>query len=201
MKVILIAAVSNLGGVGEVVDVKNGYAKNYLIPNKKAICFTVNNAKIFEQKKQEFEKANQSNLERANEVKAKVSGRDVIVIENASDDGRLYGSVSSTSIADRINKASGGSLISRSEIFLEKPIKEIGLYNILLTPHPEVSFKVRLIVSRSESEVESLLKQEKEKQRVEAKKSKESRDSKKSKNKESDESVKEEKEAEEAKSE
>ena len=161
MKIILISAISNLGKIGEVVEVKNGYAKNFLIPNKKAICFTVNNYKIFESKKHEFEQENQKNLEGASSVKDKISGKDVIIIENASDDGRLYGSVSSSVIAAKINEIVGGKFISRTDIFLKKPIKEIGIYSIKLTPHSEVSFDVRLIVSRSESEIAALLKAEK----------------------------------------
>lgn len=161
MKIILISAVSNLGKIGEVVEVKNGYAKNFLIPNKKAICFTVNNYKIFESKKHEFEQENQKNLEGASSVKDKIAGKDVIIIENASDDGRLYGSVNSSIIAAKINEIVGGKFISRTDIFLKKPIKEIGIYSIKLTPHSEVSFDVRLIVSRSESEIAALLKAEK----------------------------------------
>lgn len=161
MKIILISAVSNLGKIGEVVEVKNGYAKNFLIPNKKAICFTVNNYKIFESKKHEFEQENQKNLEGASSVKDKIAGKDVIIIENASDDGRLYGSVNSAIIATKINEIVGGKFISRTDIFLKKPIKEIGIYSIKLTPHSEVSFDVRLIVSRSESEIAALLKAEK----------------------------------------
>lgn len=161
MKIILISAVSNLGKIGEVVEVKNGYAKNFLIPNKKAICFTVNNYKVFESKKQEFEQENQKNLEGASDVKDKIAGKDVVIIENASDDGRLYGSVNSSVIAAKINEMVGGKFVSRADIFLKKPIKEIGIYSIKLTPHSEVSFDVRLIVSRSESEIAALLKAEK----------------------------------------
>jgi len=161
MKIILIAAVSNLGKIGDVVEVKNGYAKNFLIPNKRAICFTTNNYKIFETKKHEFEQANLQNFGVAGQVKEKIAGKDVIIIQNASDDGRLYGSVNSSTIAARLNEIVGQKAISRTDIFLKKPIKEIGIYEIKLTPHSEVSFDVRLIVSRSESEIAALLKAEK----------------------------------------
>ena len=161
MKIILISAISNLGKIGDVIEVKNGYAKNFLIPNKKAICFTVGNYKIFESRKHEFELENQKNLEGASKVKEKIFGKDVIIIENASDDGRLYGSVSSSDIANKINDMIGGKSISRADIFLKKPIKEIGVYEVKVAPHSEVGFDVRLIVTRSESEIEMLLKADK----------------------------------------
>lgn len=161
MKIILIASVSNLGKIGDVVAVKNGYAKNFLIPNKKAICFTTNNYKIFETKKHEFEQANLKNLDVAERVKVQVAGKDIVIIENASDDGRLYGSVNSASIAIKINEILGEKLVSRADIFLKKPIKEIGVYEVRLNLHSEIGFDVRLIVTRSESEIEALLKSEK----------------------------------------
>lgn len=161
MKVILIAAVSNLGKIGDVVEVKNGYAKNFLIPSKKAICFTANNNKIFETRKHEFEQANLKNLEVAGKVKAKIAGKDVVIIENASDDGRLYGSVNSAIIAAKINEIIGEKLVSRADIFLKKPIKEIGVYEVKINLHSEAAFDVRLIVTRSESEIEALLKADK----------------------------------------
>lgn len=157
MKIILISAVSKLGKIGDVVDVANGYAKNFLIPSKKAICFTPANYKIFESKKSEFEQANLANLDNASKVKAKIAGKDVIIIENASDDGRLYGSVNSSVIAAKINEIIGEKLVSRADVFLSKPIKEIGVYQVKLNPHSDVSLEVRAIVTRSESEVEALL--------------------------------------------
>jgi large subunit ribosomal protein L9 len=158
MKIILISAVSNLGKIGDVVEVKNGYAKNFLIPTKKAICFTINNYKIFEEKKHEFEQQNLNSLDSSNKVKAKISGKNVVVIENASDDGRLYGSVTSAVIATKINDMIKEKLVSRTDVFLKKPIKEIGVYEVKLNLHSEVSFDVCVIVTRSESEIEALLK-------------------------------------------
>lgn len=157
MKIILISTISGLGKIGDVVEVKNGYAKNFLIPTKKAICFTANSYKIFEARKQEFEQENQKNLEGASKVKQSVNGKDIVIIKNASDDGRLYGSVSSADIATKVNEIIGAKNVSRSDIFLKKPIKEIGVYQVKLAPHSEVSFEVRLIVTRSESEIEALL--------------------------------------------
>ena len=174
MKIILTAAVANLGKVGDVVEVKNGYAKNFLVPNKKAICFTVNNSKIFESKRKEFEQENQKDLEVASKVQEQLIGKDISIIENASDDGRLYGSVSSTVIANKINDLVKQKVASRVNVFLKKPIKEIGVYVAKLVLHSEVSIDVKLIVARTESEVASLIKadkkaSEKEEVKVEAK--------------------------------
>ncbi len=170
MKIILTAAVSNLGKVGDVVEVKNGYAKNFLIPNKKAICATSNNSKIFESKRQEFEQANDKDLAIAESVREKISGKDVIIIENASDDGRLYGSVNSSVIAIKINDIVKSKAASRVNVFLKKPIKDIGVYSVKLSLHSEVVIDLRLIVARSESEVAALLKAEKKsEERVETK--------------------------------
>lgn len=162
MKVILTAQVSKLGQIGEVVEVKNGYAKNFLVPTKKAIYFTPNNKKDFESRRAEFEKANNDNLAQAKKIKEKLAGKDVIVIESASDDGRLYGSVNSASIANKINEIIGSKVASRSNVFLKKPIKEIGLFFVKIDLHLEVEIEARVIVSRSESEVEALLKAAKE---------------------------------------
>jgi large subunit ribosomal protein L9 len=157
MKIILISDVFKLGRIGDIVVVANGYAKNFLIPAKKAISYTPANYKVFESKKSEFEQANLKNLDAASRAKAKISGKDLIIIENASDDGRLYGSVNSSLIAAKINEILGEKVISRSDVFLAKPIKEIGIYQVKLDLHSEVSFEVRAIVTRSESEAEALL--------------------------------------------
>lgn len=161
MKIILTSAISALGKIGDIIEVKSGYARNFLIPNRKAIPFTQNNAKIFESRRHEFELANKNGLEQAEKVKNQILGKDIIIIENASDDGRLYGSVNSAVIADHINKMLGQKSINRADIVLKKPIKETGLYEAKLIPHPEVDFGLRLVVSRSNSEAEAMLKSKK----------------------------------------
>ena len=157
MKVILIDALPKLGKIGDVVVVKNGYAKNFLIPNKKAICFTEENYKSFESKKHEFEQESIARLEGASKIKALTEGKNIIIIENASDDGRLYGSVNSSLIASKINELIGEKLVEKSAIFLNKPIKEIGIYEAKLALHSELSISVKLVVSRTESEAQALL--------------------------------------------
>ena len=166
MKVILISVIPNLGKIGDVIEVKNGYAKNFLIPNKKAIFFTTNNYKVFESKKHEFEQEDLKNLDTISQLNSKLSNKDIVIIQNASDDGRLYGSVNSLIVAAKINEVIGTKTISRLEISLEKPIKEIGIYKVKIFPHSENKFEVKLIVSRSESEVEALLKNEKKKSSI-----------------------------------
>ena len=161
MRVILTEVINKLGKIGEVVTVNNGYAKNFLIPKKKAICFTDANFKIFESKKAEYEKLNFKNLDLANKVKDKIEGKNIIIIQNASDDGRLYGSVHSGVIANRINDLIGEKLVSRGEIFLKKPIKEIGVYEFKLAMHSEAELNLKLAVARSESEADNILHPEK----------------------------------------
>ncbi len=157
MKVILISKVAKLGNVGEIVSVRDGFAKNFLIPSKKAIAYTAANYKFFEEQKHHFEAENQKNTTAASKLKNALEGKDIIIIENASDDGRLYGSVGSAEIANRINNILGSKSVSRSSILLKKPIKEIGVYTVTISFYSEIGVDLRLIVTRSESEIASLL--------------------------------------------
>jgi len=157
MKVILIDNLPKLGKIGDTVVVKNGFAKNFLIPNKKAICFTEENYKSFAEKKSQYEQSNIHKLEFANKVKGLVEGKSIIIIENASDDGRLYGSVNSSLIANKINDSIAEKLIEKSSIYLSKPIKETGIFNAKIALHNEVDINIKLVVSRSDSEAQALL--------------------------------------------
>lgn len=157
MKVILTAKVSNLGNIGDIVKVNSGYAKNFLIPNKKVLCYNELNNKIFQLKKDEFEIENYKNSEDAKKIKDKVAGKNVVIIENASDDGRLYGSVTTGIISNKINEVAGQKLITRSNIVLKKPIKDIGVYDVKINLYSGISLDIKVIVTRSESEIESLL--------------------------------------------
>ena len=173
MKVILTESVNKLGKIGEIITVKDGYAKNFLIPKKKAICYSENNYRVFESKKTDYEKLNLNNLESANKVKEKVNGKNIVIIQNASDDGRLYGSVNPNVIANRINEVIAEKLVSRSEVFLKKPIKEIGVYEVKLDLHSDVEIVLKLAVSRTESEAEILLNPELKKAKEQKAKSEE----------------------------
>lgn len=183
MKVILTESVNKLGKIGEIIAVKDGYAKNFLIPKKKAICYSENNYRVFESKKTDYEKLNLNNLESANKVKEKVNGKNIVIIQNASDDGRLYGSVNPNVIANRINEVIAEKLVSRSEVFLKKPIKEIGVYEVKLDLHSDVEIVLKLAVSRTESEAEILFNPELKKAKEQKVKSEESGDNKEDKKK------------------
>ena len=161
MKVILTEVINKLGKIGEIVNVKNGYAKNFLIPKKKAICFTDANFKVFESKKNDYEKLNSNNLETAINVKNKLENKNITIIQNASDDGRLYGSVNSGVIANAINDLIAQKSVSRGEVFLKKPIKEIGVYEVKLAMHCDCELNIKLVVARSQFEAETLINPEK----------------------------------------
>ncbi|MES2677613.1 MAG: 50S ribosomal protein L9 [Pseudomonadota bacterium] len=157
MKVILISRVAKLGSIGDVVNVKDGYGKNFLIPQKKAIFCNEANYKIFEAKKQQFEAQNQNHSSAAEAHKAKLNGKNVIILGNASDDGRLYGSVTTATVATKINEVLGEKVVSRIDILLKKPIKDIGVHDVKVDLYSGIIAEVRVIVSRSESEIENLL--------------------------------------------
>ncbi len=158
MLVILTANVVNIGKIGEMVEVANGYAKNYLIPRKLAIHCNDNNKKIFEAKKKEFETENQKLIDHSQSIKGKLLGKNIVIIESASDDGRLYGSVSSIKIVNSISSLIKEDSIDRSAIRLRKPIKEIGVYEVEIAIHSESVFNILVVVTRSESETDQLLK-------------------------------------------
>lgn len=165
MKVILISKVANYGNIGDVIDVKDGYARNFLIPNGKAIYYSAANNKAFENKKKEFEAKNQAFQKQADEVKLLIDGKDIIVIENASDDGRLYGAVTNGVILSKVTELAPNLNIAKSDIILDKPIKEIGVYNISVNLYADIIAKLNLIVARSHSEVTNVLKQAKANQK------------------------------------
>jgi len=157
MKVILISRVTKLGSIGDVVNVKDGYGKNFLIPQKKAIFFNATNYKIFETKKQQFESQNKNNSSSAEDYKIKLNGKDIVIFGNASDDGRLYGSVTTATVATKINEFLGEKVVSRIDILLKKPIKDIGVHDVRVDLYSGIIAEVRVIVSRSESEIENLI--------------------------------------------
>ena len=160
MKVILISKFANLGNVGDVINVKDGYGKNFLIPQKKAIFYSNTNYKIFEVKKEQFEVENQENISVAQKNKEKIDGKTITMIENASDDGKLYGSITTTVLTNNINKILGKNTISRSNIILRHTIKDIGIHNIKVNLYSDVIADVKIIVARSESEAKYILSDE-----------------------------------------
>lgn len=168
MKVILITNMKKLGKIGDVVTVKNGYGRNFLLPNKRAIAFSKENYAVFEAQKQQFMESNEQHLAEAKEAMEIIKKIHVNVIENAGEDGKLYGSVTPGVIASVINAAAkkqGGAtreLVDKGNIILENSIKATGVYKITLDLHSEVSFKKEIVVARSETEVASVIKAAKE---------------------------------------
>jgi large subunit ribosomal protein L9 len=163
MKVILTAKVRNLGNVGDIVEVKNGYGRNFLIPEGKAIVYSDANYKIFEKQKQKFEEENAKNIEVALTTQKKLENKKVILIESASEDGKLYGSISTTKLAAKINSMVGADSVKKSQLIIKHPIKNIGEYTVTLALHAEVTFNIDVIVATSDTEVSEMMKRKTEK--------------------------------------
>ena len=152
MQVILLERVAKLGQMGEVVNVKDGYARNYLLPQGKALRANEANVKSFEAKKAQLVAQNLETKKEAEAVAAKLDGQMFTVIRSASDSGALYGSVTSRDAADAAT--AGGFTVGRNQVVLLKPIKDLGIHEVSVELHPEVSAKVKLNVARSPEEAE-----------------------------------------------
>lgn len=150
MQVILLERVAKLGQMGDVVSVKDGYARNFLLPQKKALRATEGNIKVFEAQKTQLEARNLETKKEAEALAKKLDGQQFVVIRAASDTGALYGSVSTRDAVDAA--AEGGFDLARSQVVLDKPIKELGLHSVTVTLHPEVSATIQLNVARSTDE-------------------------------------------------
>jgi len=155
MQVILTSKIKGLGDVGDIVGVKPGHARNFLFPRKKAIYNSASNKKTFELQKNDINKEQDNLLSLANENRQKFNNKEIIIIENASDDGRLYGSVNASTVTSKLNEFTG-LLLTKSDIKIEKPIKEIGIYSIKASLHSDVSIDISLIVTRNELEIKTL---------------------------------------------
>ena len=152
MEVILLERVEKLGGIGDVVNVKNGFARNYLLPNKKALRANESNRKVFEANRAKIESDNADRRTDAEKHSKDVEGRTAVLIRASSNSGLLYGSVSVRDIVDALN--ADGANINKSMVVLERPIKTIGLFDVRVTLHPEVSVNVKVNVARSPDEAE-----------------------------------------------
>ena len=153
MDVILLERVESLGQMGEVVTVKNGYARNFLLPQKKALRASKESLAYFETQKAQLEAQNLQRKSEAETIGESMTGITVILIRQAGDTGQLYGSVSSRDVAEAVTDA--GSTIDRRQVLLEKPIKELGLHEIGLRLHPEVDIGITVNVARSVDEAEA----------------------------------------------
>ncbi|KNG95302.1 50S ribosomal protein L9 [Pseudaestuariivita atlantica] len=152
MQVILLERVAKLGQMGDVVDVKPGYARNYLLPQKKALTASDANIADFEAQKAQLEARNLETKKEAEDMAERLGGQQFVVIRQASDGGNLYGSVTTRDAADVATEA--GFSIDRKQAIIENPIKELGLHTVLITLHPEVDCTITLNVARSPEEAE-----------------------------------------------
>ncbi len=152
MQVILLQRIAKLGQMGDVVNVRDGYARNFLLPQKKAMRATEDNRKYFESQRAQLEAENLAHKQEAGQVAEKLNGQLFIAIRQAGDTGQLYGSVSTRDIAEVVT--AGGFTINRNQVVMERPIKELGVHDVVIGLHPEVLANVKLNVARSEDEAE-----------------------------------------------
>jgi large subunit ribosomal protein L9 len=152
MKVILLERVEGRGALGDVVTVKDGFARNFLLPRGKALRANASNMKVFEAQRAELEARNQRAREQAAKSGESLDGTAYILIRQAGESGQLYGSVSGRDVADIINDA--GGKVERSMVVLDKPIKTLGLHEVKVKLHAEVRVSVTLNIARSEDEAE-----------------------------------------------
>ena len=152
MKVILLERVEGRGSLGDVVTVKDGFARNYLLPRQKALRANSANMKVFEAQRAEIEARNLKAKEQAGKSGEKLDGTAYILIRQAGESGQLYGSVSGRDVADVIN-AEGGK-VERSMVVLDKPIKTLGMHEVKVRLHAEVTVTITLNIARSADEAE-----------------------------------------------
>jgi len=152
MQIILLERIGRLGQMGDVVNVKDGYARNFLLPQKKALRATAENLARFEKERTQLEARDLELKKEAEAVAAKLAGQSFLAIRQAGDTGQLYGSVTSRDIAEVVT--AGGFSIDRRQIVLDRPIKTLGLHPTRIALHPEVIVQITLNVARSEDEAE-----------------------------------------------
>ena len=159
MEIILLERVENLGAIGDVVKVKNGFARNYLFPQHKALLATDANKARFERERVAIEARNEKAKAAAEAEGKSIDGATYVLIRQAGETGQLYGSVAARDISDAAYAA--GHKIERKHVALNQPIKTIGVHEVTIRLHPEVSFKISINVARSPDEAERQAKGEK----------------------------------------
>jgi len=152
MKVILLERVERLGVLGDVVNVKDGFARNFLLPRSKALRANAANLKVFEGQRTEIEHRNTNAREAASKAGEGLDGTSYILIRQAGETGQLYGSVSGRDVADIVNAA--GGKVDRAMVVLDKPIKTLGVHEVKLKLHAEVTVTVKINIARSQDEAE-----------------------------------------------
>ncbi len=166
MEVILLERVENLGQMGEVVNVRPGYARNFLLPQKKALRASKGNLEVFEKQRAQLEATNLKRREEAEAVAGKMRGLKVLMVRQAGEAGHLYGSVSGRDVADAIKDA--GYTVSRQQVQQDQPIKTLGQFPLRVALHPEVAVTVTVVVARSQEEAERALPAEEPEESTEA---------------------------------
>ncbi|MCQ2965724.1 MAG: 50S ribosomal protein L9 [Alphaproteobacteria bacterium] len=152
MEVILLERIERLGQMGDVVSVKSGYARNYLLPQAKALRSNKENMALFESKKVQLEAQNLKRKEEAEQIAAKMNGLKLVIIRQAAETGQLYGSVTGRDVRDAIREA--GYNVERRQVMLDQPFKEVGDYKVRVVLHPDVDQTVAITVARSAEEAE-----------------------------------------------
>ena len=152
MKVVLLERVERLGAIGDVVQVKDGFARNFLLPRQKALRATTSNLKVFEAERGQIEARNAEARAAAERNGSKLEGESYVLIRQAGEGGQLYGSVSGRDVAEVIQEA--GARVERSQVVLDRPIKTVGVHEIKLRLHPEVTVTVKINIARSPDEAD-----------------------------------------------
>ncbi len=153
MEVILLERIESLGQMGEVVKVKAGFARNFLLPQKKALRATDGNRKVFEERRAQLEAQNLERKGEAEKVAKTLDGLSVVLVRAASESGQLYGSVTARDVADAVTAA--GVTVGRSQVRLDKALKQLGLEPVRVQLHPEVSVMVTVNIARTPDEAET----------------------------------------------
>ncbi|MDX3909402.1 MAG: 50S ribosomal protein L9 [Sphingobium sp.] len=153
MEIILLERIEKLGAIGDIVTVKDGYARNFLLPNKKALRSNNANKKVFEANRAKIEAENASRREEAKASSGDIDGKQVVLIRQSSNAGALYGSVSVRDIIEAL-QADGVTNVTKSMIVLERPIKTLGVFDVKVALHPEVTVNIQVNVARSPEEAE-----------------------------------------------
>ncbi|MEH6701534.1 50S ribosomal protein L9 [Parasphingorhabdus sp.] len=154
MDIILLERVEKLGSIGDIVTVKNGYARNFLLPNKKALRANAANKKVFEANRQQIEADNETKRKEAEAASGSIDGKQIVLIRASSASGQLYGSVSVRDIIEALNADGKGTVVEKSMVILEKPIKTLGVFDVRVRLHPEVNVNIQANVARSDDEAD-----------------------------------------------
>jgi len=152
MDIILLERVEKLGGIGDIVSVKDGYARNYLLPNKKALRANDANKKVFEANRERLEQENANRRVDAEKLGEKIAGTEIVLIRSSSNSGQLYGSVNVRDIVAGL--ADKGHHVDKRQVIMGAPIKTIGMFDVTVSLHPEVQITVKANVARSPDEAE-----------------------------------------------